>query len=261
MPRSLTRARAVTAALVLATHALFVLLLQIEGRKRPEELRRPSLVNSITIRLSPAAPQVADRPDNTNAPRRAPASTPATQVVTPTFQPQPDVDTSGSPAFDAPPPVDWVGKSSAIAARVAQDAESPPTFGPSLQVMRRPCTPRTHYDQATRELMDPLLPEIHDPIPPGGIAAPPSSVKMGGVRVGILGFGGDKDKDQQASSGSGRKSSFKWKWESPDMGNGGVEQMLTSGWAEPVEGYDGMFDDMLAGRTARSSVPDPDTCD
>lgn len=145
-----------------------------------------------------------------------------------------------------------------MAARVGQEAESPPQFGPPLQAMRRPCTPRTQYDKATRDLMEPLLPEVHDPVPPGGIGAAPSSVKMGGVRVGIVRLGGKKKQEEQDSSG--RKSSFRWKWESPKMGNGGAEQLLTSGWAEEVP-YDAMFDDMQAGRTPPSSVPHHDICD
>lgn len=260
MPRSVTRARAVTAVLVLATHALFVLMLQVKGRARPQLSPLPSPVTSITIRLFPVGSPAAARPEGPEVPRRPPAPAAGIETVTATIPPQTAVETPRPAATGTPPPVDWSGQASAVAARVAQDAESPPTFGPPLQALRKPCTPRTHYDKATRELMGPLMPEVHDPIPPGGLAPPSSSVRMGGVRVGILRPGGGKDKDQQDSSSDGRQSSFKWKWESPDMGNGGAEQLLTSGWAEPVT-YDGMFDDMQAGRTPQSSVPDPNRCD
>jgi hypothetical protein len=147
-----------------------------------------------------------------------------------------------------------------MAASVAQVSESPPTFAPPLQAMRQPCKPRAQFDKASRELMQPLLPEVHDPVPPGGSGAAPSSVRMGGVRVGIVRFGGGKAEREEGSSSDQSKSSFRWKWNSPKMGNGGFEQLLTSGWAEPVA-YDGMFDDMLAGKTPQSSVPDPHICD
>lgn len=258
MPQSVTRTRAVAAALVLATHALLVLLLQIEGRGRPETIASSPRIASITIRLFPVGPPVPDQPDESVAPQPQPAPVPAPGVFAPAIAPEP---VSGAPAAaeDQPASVDWNGRASELAARIAQQAETPRTFSQPLQVMRQPCTPRTRYDKATRELMEPLLPQDNDPVPPGGIGPAPSSVRMGGVRVGIVRIGGGEDKSRQDSS-SGRKPSFRWKWDTPDMKNGGLEELLTSGWAEAVP-YDGMFDDMLQGRTPRSSVPDPDKCD
>lgn len=53
-----------------------------------------------------------------------------------------------------------------------------------------------------------------------------------------------------------RESSFKWKKDSKPTGSGA----LTLGW-EPPPANGGLFDDMMAGRTPRSSVPDPNNCD
>lgn len=55
----------------------------------------------------------------------------------------------------------------------------------------------------------------------------------------------------------GRKSSFRRIWERNDRGGVG---WLTPGW-EPPPPYDGMFDDMQAGKTPESSVPDPHDCE
>jgi hypothetical protein len=51
--------------------------------------------------------------------------------------------------------------------------------------------------------------------------------------------------------------SFKWKDESP--GTGG-KAWLTPGW-EPPPPDSHLFDDMMAGKRQRSSVPDPNECD
>jgi hypothetical protein len=239
---------------------LLVLLLQVEGPGRPDAIHGRATVAAITIRLAPVEPAAAVRPRERDTLRPLPASVPAPEASAPTLLPGPAEGTAGPAAISQPTPVDWSGQASTVAARVAREAESPRTFGLPRESMRKPCTPRTHYDKAVREQMEPLMPETHDPVPPGGIAAPSSSVKMGGVRVGIARIGGDGKESQEDSSGSGRRSSFKWQWESAGMGNGGFEELLTSGWAEP-RAYGGMFDDMRAGRTPRSSVPDPDTCD
>ncbi len=54
-----------------------------------------------------------------------------------------------------------------------------------------------------------------------------------------------------------RESSFKWK----SSGNRtGGSAALTLGWEEP-EPDSHLFDDMMAGRRMRSSVPDPNRCD
>jgi hypothetical protein len=262
MPRAGTWTKAVIAALVLATHVLFVLLLQTEGRSRPQRAHLVLPAMRITLRPFPVEPRVVADTGGTETGSRssAPAlATPATGVAA--IVSLPTAAEAPRPAgTDPAPPVDWTGKASAIAARVAEDAETAPSFGPALQAMRQPCTSGRQYDKATRELMEPLLPEVHDPVPPGGIAAAPSSVRMGGARVGIVRFGGGKGEVEQGNGSRERKPSFRWKWDTPKMGNGGAEQLLTSGWAEPVA-YDGMFDDMLAGRTPQSSVPHPELCD
>lgn len=53
-----------------------------------------------------------------------------------------------------------------------------------------------------------------------------------------------------------RESSFKWKSDSRPTGLGA----LTPGWEEP-EPDKHLFDDMMAGRRSKSSVPDPNVCD
>lgn len=52
-------------------------------------------------------------------------------------------------------------------------------------------------------------------------------------------------------------SSFKWRWDDTSKGGSG---MLTPGW-EPAPIYDGIFDDMKAGKTPDSSVPGVTLCD
>jgi len=54
-----------------------------------------------------------------------------------------------------------------------------------------------------------------------------------------------------------RESSFKWKDETPGTGGYAV---LTPGWEKPPPDSH-LFDDMLAGRRSKSSVPDPNECD
>lgn len=53
-----------------------------------------------------------------------------------------------------------------------------------------------------------------------------------------------------------RESSFKWQSDSRSTGSGS----LTLGWEEP-EPNKHLFDDMMAGRRSKSSVPDPNVCD
>lgn len=53
-----------------------------------------------------------------------------------------------------------------------------------------------------------------------------------------------------------RESSFKWQSDSRSTGSAS----LTLGWEEP-EPNKHLFDDMMAGRRSKSSVPDPNVCD
>jgi hypothetical protein len=161
-------------------------------------------------------------------------------------------------AADPPQPVDWYAEAGTLARNYADRADEPRTFSQPRTAVSEPCRRRTQFDKETTARMDELLPPPRDPIPPGGHAPASSSVRMGSARVGIIRFGGGKR--EEAQDGGERRSSFKWAWESTSDANGGFEELLTEGFAEPRP-YAGMFDDMEAGRTPDSSVPDPNLCD
>lgn len=249
---ALTR-RTTAAALVLGTHAVFLLLLQAERRSKPERLHAPPQLISIAIQLHPVVPVVPPRSNEAEATRGLPSLTPAPDVSPPVI-PQPPAQEAPRDAPEQPSPVDWYATAGELAARYAKEAGEPRTFSPPPPVMRRPCSPRSSFDKDTREKMATLMPPEPDPIPVGGFRS--SSVNMGGVivRERALGRG---ESDDQGSDTAESKRSFKWKWEGKS--SGGIS-WLTLGW-EPNPPYDGMFDDMQAGKTPESSVPHHETCE
>jgi len=158
-----------------------------------------------------------------------------------------------SSTAEAGNPVDWHAGAAEQAARYAERLDRPDTLRALTSPIRQPCRPRRDFDAETRQKMNALLPPRPD-LDITGAEPPTKSVIMGSARVGLLGVGGVRPPPED----DGRpKSSFRWKWD--EVNRGGIGS-LTLGWEEPPP-YDGMFDDMQAGRTPESSVPDPDTCD
>lgn len=202
-PRSALRVRSAAAALTLAAHLLFGLLLVIGDWRgsRPEPLaREPEGVwITLTSLLPPPLPDssLPPVPERERPVAPAPAAPPrpaSTAITLPAQESAPD-QPAITPSDRAPAPaVDWMAESSKLAARFAEEQDRPKTFSPPPAVMRQPCKPRD--------------------------------------------------------------SSFEWKSDQKSSGSGA----LTLGW-EPPPPNKHLFDDMKAGKTPRSSVPDPETCD
>jgi hypothetical protein len=254
------RHRATVTVLVLSAHALFVLLLVIERQVSPRREASLPRMLSIAIRLqpltpfTPAAPRDDESPRSSAHARSTPAATQPVTTPSPVREAPPDAEPGESPQSN------WYTQAAALTARYAEEADRASTFSPPPAVMRQPCTPRTNFDKTTRDTMDELLPPPREPSSSNADPAS-SSVRMGGVRVGVVklvGAGqGTENMARGESNASGRdKSSFKWKWDSKRTGIAA----LTPGWEAPPV-YDGMFDDMKAGKTLDSSVPDPNQCD
>lgn len=252
-PMALTR-RATVAAFVIGTHAVFLLLLHIERRAKPERFQSPPQLVSIAIQLHPVIPLVPGPSNEVEASRGLPSAAPVASVIVPAV---PAITAGEAPRDDVSEqssPIDWYAKAGELAARYAKEAAEPRTFSPPPPVMRQPCVPRRRFDKDTREKMATLMPPESDPIPIGGFRS--SAVNMGGVIVRERSLKSSESADQ-ASGTPASERSFRWKWEGKD--SGGID-WLTLGW-EPNPPYDGMFDDMLAGKTPESSVPHHETCD
>jgi hypothetical protein len=248
------RRRTTVTALVIGTHAVFLLLLQTERRAKPERFQSPHPFVSIAIQLHPVIPRDSGPSNEAEAPRELPSAAPAARVIVPTVPPVPAQDAPRDEIPEQSQPVDWYAKAGELAARYAKEAGEPRTFSPPPPVMRQPCVPRRNFDKETRDKMAALMPPQSDPIPVGGFRA--SSVNMGGVIVRERPLKAREGTDQESGTPAGERS-FKWKWEYKDSGG---SDLLTLGW-EPNPPYDGMFDDMQAGRTPESSVPHHETCD
>jgi len=252
-PPPLTR-RTTVAALVIGTHAVFLLLLLTERRTKPERFQAPPQLVSIAIQLHPVIPLVSGPSNESEAPRGLPSAAPAASVIVPAVPPIPAQDAPRDEVPEQSAPVDWYAKAGELASRYAKEAGEPRTFSPPPPVMRQPCVPRRSFDKDTREKMATLMPPESDPIPVGGFRS--SSVNMGGVIVRERALA-SRGSTAQGSSTPASERSFKWKWEGDP--SGGID-WLTLGW-EPNPPYDGMFDDMQAGKTPESSVPHHETCD
>jgi hypothetical protein len=244
--------RVATAGLTLAVHGLLVLVLIVEDRDLLRPLPPARKLTGMWIHLqAPISP-----PDDIAVAARltpAPATRPLQQRPRPSIEsapaPQAAPEATDPSAPESRPRVDWELAAQRLAANVTED---PVTFSPPPETMRRPCTPR-NYDAAIKARMNELLPPPRD-LPSGGADSSQKSVQMGGVRVGIITLVPGRGHTSTGDDVS--KSSFKWKWDHKSTGSAA----LTLGWEPPPE-YDGMFDDMKAGKTPDSSVPDPDVCD
>lgn len=260
LPQGLRGDRALAAGLVLAIHAAFLLLLWIERMAPRRTVAATQQLLSIGIRLMPlsaeeegteAPPAPASGQDGGSS---APGAAPSMARAIPITQDEGDgTQDESSPATEAGDPVDWHAGAAEQAARYAERIDRPDTLRPATNPIRQPCRPRRDFDADTRQKMNALLPPKPD-LDITGAEPPTKSVMMGNTRVGLLGVGGVRPPPED----DGRpKSSFRWKWD--EVNRGGIGS-LTLGWEEPPP-YDGMFDDMKAGRTPDSSVPDPNTCD
>jgi hypothetical protein len=267
------RHRVVVAGLVLAAHGVLFALLWLErvAPRRPAPPMREFL--SVPIHLPPLqSPQQARDPAaGGNRPPAAagPAVAGSARVIRPGERPGPAPEVPQSRAItpedpstpqpDAPAPVDWQGQAAELAQRYAEELESGDgrlrwdTFRPAGKLAHVPCRRRGDSSAEVRVQMAALQPEMPDiPFPDAWIPLkdpwapdlPSAAIVIGGPRP----FKEPRE---------GRKSSFRWKKD--DTSRGGIA-LLTPGWEAPPP-HDGMFDDMLAGRTPESSVPGIDECD
>lgn len=246
-------ARTAAGGLTLTVHGLLVMVLLSEDRDLVRPLpasRAPAQVwiNLASVQVSPLPAAPADRASEMSAlPARA-VTPPARGIATapaPASTPQTGSDEQDPVAS----PADWELLARQRGGNYGRE-EIRTTFGEPLAKMREPCIARP-LDSSTVALMDERLPQPRDL--PVNSAPAQKIVQLGGARVGIVTIAGSNRRSVDTNS----KSSFKWKWD--DTSKGGIAA-LTPGWEEPPA-YDGMFDDMQAGRTPSSSVPDPDFCD
>src|SRR5690606_31143709 len=199
--RSIWTARPKAALLTLAALAGVVrLLLARRPPTRPAVVTR-ELVN-IPITLVPLSPPPPVEEEQVVEAGGEPTATapvretlrvprPTSAITLPTVEEAADAP----PSQPDPDDIDWHAQAALSAARVAEELESPATFGKPLEKMREPCKPP--------------------------------------------------------------RSSFRFKGSGTSTGG---SARLTLGW-EPNPPDKHLFDDMLAGRTPRSSVPDPNVCD
>lgn len=224
-PRTTLWVGTAAAAVTLAVHGLFTLLLVLEDRDLLRPLPPARKLVGVWIHqpmipepepepaVEPAVDPPPDRP-TVARPAHAITLTPATETA------------EGTPAISTPaeddsrPWTDWELEAQNLAARRERD---PGDFSGSLKAMREPCKPH-------QSSLWPKKPKGEDAPPTWQDVAnpPPGSVMMGGTRVGVVDIG--------------------------DL----IGLLIDGPKPEPNKH---LFDDMMAGKTARSSVPDPNVCD
>jgi hypothetical protein len=242
-------ARTAAGGLTLAVHGLLVTVLLLEDQDLQRPLPASRALAQVWIHLTSVQVPAMDEPlvRETRASRAR--AIPPRVDESPLARP-PATRPSGSIELDrAPSPVHWDLMAQRRAGTFGEE-EKPATFGPPVAKLREPCV-QQGLDRNTMALMDERLPPPRD-FPVNDTRAQ-KIVQLGGARVGIVTIVGSN----RRSVDTGNKSSFKWKWDHNDTG--GIAA-LTLGWEDPPD-YDGMFDDMQAGKTPSSSVPDPDFCD
>jgi hypothetical protein len=141
-PRLAHRARAVAAVLVLALHAL-ALLLMLASRLDPSRPAPARQLEGMWIHLPSLSPPPAPDPVppvdvvpplEQTLPRNV--TTPPMPSTTITLPPAPD---SPAPSAAAGPRVDWFAEAGKLSSRFP---DGPPTFGPPVEKMREPCKPQ-----------------------------------------------------------------------------------------------------------------------
>jgi hypothetical protein len=218
--------KAAAAALTLAVHGLFLLMVLVESSMPPRPLPPSRQPVSMWIHLPvPQPPEVPvpreEMPAVTQATARI-SRQPATAITLPPVADSPAPSTSE----DAPPAVDWYAEAARVRGqREAEEEFRNKVIGAPVAKMREPCEVQesSMFPWTKEEIM-----KKENPDPPAhwsSMTGPPAgSVKIGGVRVGIIG--------------------------------GGVSIPL--GKPEPNKH---LFDDMMEGKSPPSSVPDPNVCD
>lgn len=233
-PPSAPGNRVVTAALVLAVHALAALVM-LSGREDRD--RRPAAPRElegvwITLHLADLREQLPEPAEAQAPPSPSPSPPRGQALVRPQPRtaitlpppvdtgPVPQDDSSTTPADPAPAgPIDWYGQARELAKDYTGD--EPATFSPPPKVMRA-CKPRESSFWGK-----PAEPKEETPQWDRATRPPPGSVMMGGTRVGVIPLVGIS------------------------IPLGGPKQ-------EPDKH---LFDDMMAGKTPESSVPSPHVCD
>jgi hypothetical protein len=223
-PRTPLRVGAAAGALTLLMHGVLALLLMLEDRDMQRPLPAARRLTGMWIHLTPPSLPESEAPVDP-ARADAPSEVPAA--------PRPRTAITLAPAPTVAP-------DSAPEAAVATSPESRPPTDWELEAQKRagpfgPDDPETFSPppETTREAckphqssMWPKKPEQVD-APPSwqdNFKPPPGSVVLGGRRVGVVGIG------------------------------------IPIGGQKP-EPNSHLFDDMMAGKTPRSSVPDPHVCD
>jgi hypothetical protein len=231
-PRTTPRSGSVAALVTLAVHCLFAILLLREARPLRPATSVPRTLEGTWIHLLPLTTPVLPEPlppEPVQEPRSSdPITLPAEQ--------RPSTAITLAPAPSAPAPSD-------TGPQVESETAAQPRPWTDWQLEAEKLAARREREmfleeegfsgplQKLREACKPyqssMFPEKKPPeVPPRSWqegATPPGSVMLGGTRVGVVGLG------------------------------------IPIG-AKP-EPNKHLFDDMMAGRTPRSSVPDPNTCD
>jgi hypothetical protein len=220
-PRTRVRVGATAGALTLALHGLFALLLLLEDRDMQRPLPAARRLVGMWIHLAPP-PALAVEAPVAIAPADAPAMDAPAAAPAP---PRPRTAITLAPAPEAAGATSLESRSPTDWELEAQKLAG--TFGPDDPETFSP------LPQTTREAckphqssMWPKKPEKED-APPSwqdNFKPPPGSVILAGRRVGVVQIG------------------------------------IPIGGQEP-EPNSHLFDDMMAGKTPRSSVPDPNACD
>jgi hypothetical protein len=225
-PRTTLWVGTAAAAATLTVHGLFTLLLRLEDR----DLLRPSPPESQLVgiwihlpKIPEPEPEPAVEPAVDPPPDRPTVARPARAItLAPATETAESTPAISTPAEDdSRRSIDWELEAQKLAAQ--REERDPENFSGPLQAMREPCKPHQSSMWAKK-------PEVVDapPTAEDALNTPPGSVMMGGTRVGVV-----------------------------DIGS--LIGILTGG---PKAAPDSrLFDDMVAGKTPRSSVPDPNVCD
>lgn len=235
--------RSNAALLALAAHAPIALLLWLDDGSASRPVRQESLVRAIAITLLPLeAPATSEATDPAESGESGETLRPGTpNAVPPPAMPSaaitlPAPEESSPTALAAPREIDWYAQAGAAAARHAEQADNPGTFSGPIQKMREPCNPRKSSFWAPLE----GEPGAERPRWEDMSNAPPGSTMIGSTRVGIVPL---KNIVRTIAILTGKERS---------------DELVRENRSEPNRR---LFDDMKAGATPDSSVPDTDHCD
>ena len=197
--------RATAIGTALLAHGLLLLLLEIERRAPRAPIREDLQFISLWPRMpTPPRPEAAPQVEHSSAPRgiSAPSAPVPVQPSTPPTAPTAPAAPPAEPANQAPRGIDWNAAATAAAARVAEKAGKPATFGKPVKAIPRPCVPR-QFDRATEKLMAERLPPEDDPLgvgpdPKGNclvVGGRPMCVQTHGMKLGQAQVRGDLFED------------------------------------------------------------------